>query len=78
MTKQGEQPWRLSDTCAWAVRRVATCAMLIGLVCMLAALGAGDVLALAGKGHESGQTIAGVTTPFDDAAVVRALVGAMA
>ena len=39
-------------------------------------LGAGDVLAVAGKGHESGQTIGTVTTPFDDAAVVRELVGA--
>ena len=38
----------------------------------------GDVLALAGKGHESGQTIAGVTTPFDDAAVVRELAGVAA
>ena len=44
----------------------------------LEALGAGDVLALAGKGHESGQTIAGVTTPFDDAAVVRELAGVAA
>ncbi|MDT8332476.1 UDP-N-acetylmuramoyl-L-alanyl-D-glutamate--2,6-diaminopimelate ligase [Roseomonas gilardii] len=35
----------------------------------------GDVLAVAGKGHESGQTIAGVTTPFDDAEVVRRLLG---
>ncbi len=33
----------------------------------------GDVLAVAGKGHESGQTIGSVTTPFDDAAVVREL-----
>ncbi|MDO9711247.1 UDP-N-acetylmuramoyl-L-alanyl-D-glutamate--2,6-diaminopimelate ligase [Paracraurococcus sp. LOR1-02] len=41
----------------------------------LAALGPGDVLAVAGKGHESGQTIRGVTTPFDDAAVVRDLAG---
>ncbi len=40
----------------------------------LAALGPGDVLAVAGKGHESGQTIAGITHPFDDVAVVRALV----
>ena len=39
----------------------------------MAALGPGDVLAVAGKGHESGQTILGVTTPFDDAAVVREL-----
>jgi UDP-N-acetylmuramoyl-L-alanyl-D-glutamate--2,6-diaminopimelate ligase len=41
----------------------------------LADLGPGDVLAVAGKGHESGQTIGGVTLPFDDAAVVRALAG---
>ncbi len=39
-------------------------------------LGPGDVLAVAGKGHESGQTIGGVTHPFDDAAVVRRLAGA--
>ncbi|MFC0409191.1 UDP-N-acetylmuramoyl-L-alanyl-D-glutamate--2,6-diaminopimelate ligase [Roseomonas elaeocarpi] len=35
----------------------------------------GDVLAVAGKGHESGQTVGGVTTPFDDVAVVRRLLG---
>jgi len=33
-----------------------------------AMLGAGDVLVVAGKGHEQGQTIAGVTHPFDDVA----------
>ena len=37
--------------------------------------GADDVLVIAGKGHERGQTIAGVTHPFDDAAVARELVG---
>ena len=41
----------------------------------LAALGRGDVLAVAGKGHEQGQTIAGVVIPFDDVSVVRGLVG---
>ena len=42
-------------------------------------LGPGDVLAVAGKGHESGQTIGTETLPFDDVAVVRALVeGALA
>jgi UDP-N-acetylmuramoyl-L-alanyl-D-glutamate--2,6-diaminopimelate ligase len=41
----------------------------------MAALGPGDVLAVAGKGHESGQTIGGVTYPFDDVAVVRRLAG---
>ncbi len=33
----------------------------------------GDVLAIAGKGHEQGQTIGGQTLPFDDVSTVRAL-----
>ena len=41
----------------------------------LGALRVGDVLAVAGKGHESGQTIAGITLPFDDADTVRRLAG---
>jgi len=41
----------------------------------LADLGPGDVLAVAGKGHEQGQTIGGVTLPFDDVETVRRLVG---
>ena len=32
----------------------------------IAELGAGDVLVLAGKGHEAGQTIQGITYAFDD------------
>ncbi len=41
----------------------------------LEALGPGDVLAVAGKGHEQGQTIAGTVIPFDDVSVVRHLAG---
>jgi UDP-N-acetylmuramoyl-L-alanyl-D-glutamate--2,6-diaminopimelate ligase len=33
--------------------------------------GAGDVVLIAGKGHESGQEVAGVMHPFDDRAVAR-------
>jgi UDP-N-acetylmuramoyl-L-alanyl-D-glutamate--2,6-diaminopimelate ligase len=38
-------------------------------------LAPGDVLAVAGKGHEQGQTIAGQTYPFDDVSTIRRLVG---
>jgi UDP-N-acetylmuramoyl-L-alanyl-D-glutamate--2,6-diaminopimelate ligase len=38
-------------------------------------LGPGDALAVAGKGHEQGQTIGTTTIPFDDAAVIRRLAG---
>ena len=38
-------------------------------------LGAGDVLAVAGKGHEQGQTIGDTVIPFDDVDVVRRLAG---
>jgi UDP-N-acetylmuramoyl-L-alanyl-D-glutamate--2,6-diaminopimelate ligase len=35
----------------------------------------GDVLVVAGKGHEQGQIVAGVTHPFDDVAEVEAALG---
>src|SRR3984885_13136076 len=38
-------------------------------------LGPGDVLVVAGKGHEQGQTIGDAVIPFDDVSVVRRLVG---
>jgi UDP-N-acetylmuramoyl-L-alanyl-D-glutamate--2,6-diaminopimelate ligase len=36
----------------------------------------GDVVLIAGKGHESGQEAAGVVTPFDDRLVAREVLGA--
>ncbi len=40
-------------------------------------LASGDVLLIAGKGHETGQTVGDRTLPFDDAAVARAAVAAL-
>ena len=39
---------------------------------------AGDVVVIAGKGHETGQEIGGETLPFDDRAVAREALGAAA
>lgn len=52
-----------------ADRRAAIAAGLVDL-------GPGDVLVVAGKGHEQGQILAHETVPFDDAAVIRAIGGA--
>ena len=37
----------------------------------IGALAAGDVLVIAGKGHETGQIVGGQTRPFDDAEIAR-------
>jgi UDP-N-acetylmuramoyl-L-alanyl-D-glutamate--2,6-diaminopimelate ligase len=39
---------------------------------------AGDVVVIAGKGHEQGQTAAGVTSPFDDRVVTREVLDTLA
>jgi UDP-N-acetylmuramoyl-L-alanyl-D-glutamate--2,6-diaminopimelate ligase len=41
----------------------------------IAELSAGDLLVIAGKGHETGQIIGAETYPFDDAAIARELAG---
>ncbi|MBO0710719.1 MAG: UDP-N-acetylmuramoyl-L-alanyl-D-glutamate--2,6-diaminopimelate ligase, partial [Acetobacteraceae bacterium] len=47
------------------------------IACALEALGPGDVLAVAGKGHEQGQTIGTTVVAFDDVSVIRGLVGSL-
>ncbi len=41
----------------------------------IAMLEAGDVLVIAGKGHEQGQTVGNTTLPFDDSEVARSAIG---
>jgi UDP-N-acetylmuramoyl-L-alanyl-D-glutamate--2,6-diaminopimelate ligase len=43
----------------------------------IAGLHAGDVLVIAGKGHEQGQNVGGVVRPFDDASVARAAIATL-
>lgn len=43
----------------------------------LAAAAPGDVVVIAGKGHEQGQDVGGVLTPFDDRVVAREVLAAM-
>ena len=63
-----------------AIRQACPVAAEIGdraaaIAAALSDLGPGDVLAVAGKGHEQGQTIGATVLPFDDAGIIRRLTG---
>jgi len=59
-------------------RGIAVPGRAAAIAAAMADLRAGEVLAVAGKGHETGQTIGAVTLPFDDAQIVRGLAGGAA
>ena len=49
----------------------------VAIAAAIDGLRAGDLLVIAGKGHETGQTVGDVTHPFDDAEVARQAVAAL-
>jgi UDP-N-acetylmuramoyl-L-alanyl-D-glutamate--2,6-diaminopimelate ligase len=76
---RSEAPALIRAAVLEGARAVAAGAIEIGdraaaIAAGIAGLGAGDVLVIAGKGHEQGQEIAGQVIPFDDATVARAAV----
>jgi len=80
---RGEDPAAIRAPAVAAARLVAADVVEIGdrrraIFAAVAGLGPGDVLVIAGKGHESGQTVGGVTLPFDDGAVALEAVAAAA
>lgn len=60
----------VSDSRGTTVMEEGDRARAIGLAVALAA--PGDVVIVLGKGHETGQEVAGVTTDFDDSVILRA------
>jgi UDP-N-acetylmuramoyl-L-alanyl-D-glutamate--2,6-diaminopimelate ligase len=73
---RSEPPAAIADDvlAGMAHSRAAVVVELDRRAAIRAALGAadeGDVVVVAGKGHERGQTVAGETRPFDDRVVVR-------
>ena len=76
---RGEDPERILDDVAAGFRRPAAALRISdrrhAIATALECAGAGDIVVLAGKGHEQFQDIGGCKVPFSDAAVVREILG---
>jgi UDP-N-acetylmuramoyl-L-alanyl-D-glutamate--2,6-diaminopimelate ligase len=75
---RSEQP----DIIRAAIRAACPGALEIGdrrsaIATAIAELASGDLLVIAGKGHETGQIVGNTVHPFDDAAVAREIVAAL-
>lgn len=74
---RGEDPRAIADALCEGLRRGGKAVIEVELDReraigrALAEAAAGDVIVVAGKGHEEGQVIAGQTLPFSDAAAIR-------
>jgi UDP-N-acetylmuramoyl-L-alanyl-D-glutamate--2,6-diaminopimelate ligase len=73
---RGEDPATIRAAILDGIRRPSATVLEIGdrraaIAEAVSLARAGDVVLVAGKGHETGQEIAGVVHPFDDRAVVR-------
>jgi UDP-N-acetylmuramoyl-L-alanyl-D-glutamate--2,6-diaminopimelate ligase len=80
---RSESPLAIAEAVASGARRVAGSGVLVSIeLDRRAAIreairrgSKGDVVLVLGKGHEQGQNIGGIVAPFDDASVVRDLLG---
>jgi UDP-N-acetylmuramoyl-L-alanyl-D-glutamate--2,6-diaminopimelate ligase len=78
---RSEDPRRIADEIMAGVPTGTTAKFEIvldrraAIAAALAAAGPGDLVLVAGKGHETTQTTAGVVVPFDDRVVTRELLG---
>jgi UDP-N-acetylmuramoyl-L-alanyl-D-glutamate--2,6-diaminopimelate ligase len=73
---RGEDPGSIADAVLGGLRHGSADVVVeldrrAAIASALARATRGDVVVVAGKGAEPGQTVAGVTEPFDDRVVVR-------
>ncbi|MBO4288350.1 MAG: UDP-N-acetylmuramoyl-L-alanyl-D-glutamate--2,6-diaminopimelate ligase [Kiritimatiellae bacterium] len=78
---RSEKPLAIIDEILTGIPKTAACAVepdrRAAIRLALQEAGEGDLVVVAGKGHETTQTIAGVAYPFDDREVVREEAGAI-